>query len=69
MKHGLRGVTALPVCVMAGVGAQNMVINHQVGITQPLDGLHVIADRGRVGADLGLGKHNPYFHGTSPVKD
>ena len=52
----------VPAGVDRRVGADDVVVGQQVGVSRALDRFGVGADRARVGADLGLGEHDTDPH-------
>src|SRR5688500_11344072 len=65
MKRGLISIGPREAFWTIRVGTEHMVIGQHVREAQALGRLGIIADGGRVGADLGLRKHHTYSHTNS----
>jgi hypothetical protein len=62
VEHILQSITAAPPLVVPGIGAQDMVISNQVGITQVFRRLNIIAYCDWISPYFGLREDNPNSH-------
>ena len=64
VEQGSRIVRSLPIGARRGVGAEHVVVRHQVHVAELLDGLQVFPDRTDIGAALELREDRADAHAS-----